>query len=64
MARKLDKEFWNDLQARLDQVKENKIEYAKQEVEKAWDKTRSSKPEDFQSSPITGLASQQLERRS
>ena len=56
VARKLDKEFWNDLQARLDQVKENKIEYAKQEVEKAWDKTRSSKPEDFQSSPATGIS--------
>ena len=56
VARKLDKEFWNDLQARLDQVKENKIEYAKQEVEKAWDKTRSSKPEDFQSSPTTGIS--------
>ncbi|MBB00682.1 MAG: 2-oxoglutarate dehydrogenase E1 component [Saprospirales bacterium] len=56
VARRLDKEFWDDLQARLDQVKENKVEYAKQEVEKAWDKTRSSKPEDFQSSPKTGIS--------
>ena len=56
VARKLDKEFWNDLQARLDQVKENKVEYAKQEVEKAWDKTRTSNPEDFQSSPKTGIS--------
>jgi 2-oxoglutarate dehydrogenase E1 component len=55
LADKLDQEFWNELQDRLDMVKEKAIEYKPQPPELAWAKLRSSTHEDFQTSPKTAI---------
>ena len=48
MAKKIDQEFWDILQAGLDAVKETPLPYTYQEPEKAWRKLRRSKgQEDF-----------------
>ncbi|MFT4969948.1 MAG: 2-oxoglutarate dehydrogenase E1 component [Chitinophagales bacterium] len=55
LAKKLDKEFWDQLQNRLDRVKENKAVYKPQPSELAWEKLRPSTTEDFQTSPKTAI---------
>ena len=56
LAKKLDQEFWDELQDRLDRVKENKAEYKPQPPELAWEKLRASTTEDFQTSPKTAIS--------
>jgi 2-oxoglutarate dehydrogenase E1 component len=63
LGQDLEKSFWDNLQARLDLVKQKPLSYEYQEPEMAWrslDKT--NKPEDFEQSPITGIDSKQLEQ--
>ncbi|MEM6697674.1 MAG: 2-oxoglutarate dehydrogenase E1 component [Bacteroidota bacterium] len=54
-ADRLEKEFWDNLQQRLDNVKENPLPYEFQEPELAWQALRKSEPEDFEQSPDTGI---------
>lgn len=55
-AEKLEKEFWNDLQARLDMVKEKPLPYTYQPPEESWRRLRKNiTPADFESSPATGV---------
>jgi 2-oxoglutarate dehydrogenase E1 component len=61
-AKKLEKEFWDTLQARLDAVKEKALPYKKQKNEEAWQKLRFSKNEDFQKSPDTAITKKQVEQ--
>ena len=56
MAQKLEKEFWNDLQARLDLVKQSPLPYKKQPTELAWEKLRPATGKDFESSPVTAIS--------
>lgn len=56
LAKKLDKEFWDELQDRLDMVKENKAKYKPQPPEIAWQKLRTATIEDFQTSPKTAIS--------
>ncbi len=63
LAENLEKGFWNDLQARLDSVKQKPLPYVYQEPEQQWRslrKTRDAK--DFQYSPETGIDKKQLDR--
>ncbi len=55
LAKEMDKSFWKQLQDRLDFVKQNPLPYTYQEPELAWKKLRKSTPEDFESSPATGV---------
>ena len=55
LAKKMDKEFWAELQDRLDRVKENAVVYKPQPPELAWKKLRSSTVEDFHISPKTSI---------
>lgn len=56
MAENMEKTFWSDLQARLDNVKEKPLPYEYQEPEQAWRKLRkTTDPKDFESSPSTGI---------
>lgn len=56
MAENMEKAFWADLQDRLEEVKEHPLPYVYQEPELAWKKLyRTSNPEDFISSPATGI---------
>ncbi len=56
LAKGMEKEFWNNLQARLDLVKEKPLPYSHQEPELAWRQLKKvTKPEDYAESPITGI---------
>jgi 2-oxoglutarate dehydrogenase E1 component len=63
MAKALDKEFWQKLQDRLDEVKENPLPYKYQKPEMAW-KSLKRKPsvEDFEVSPNTGVRKETLQK--
>ena len=55
LAKKMDKEFWDELQARLDNVKEKPIPYTFQKPELAWSKMDKATEKDFEKSPITAV---------
>ncbi|WP_224996780.1 2-oxoglutarate dehydrogenase E1 component [Cesiribacter sp. SM1] len=55
LAQKMDDEFRQLLQDRLDMVKQKPLPYQYQELEQAWHNLRRSKPEDFDQSPETGV---------
>lgn len=56
MAKRMEKEFWDELQARLDSVKQNPLPYKVQPNELAWKKLRKATSEDFKKSPDTAIA--------
>lgn len=62
IAKEMEERFWNDLQARLDEVKEKPLPYELQQSEKAWQELRHSKPEDFDQSPKTAITKTQLNK--
>ncbi len=56
MAANLEKEFWADLQARQDRVKQKALPYEFQPPEQEWQNMRNTTDhEDFTSSPSTGI---------
>lgn len=55
IAKRLEKEFWDDLQARLDSVKQQPLPYKKQPNELAWEKMKRATGEDFLKSPDTSI---------
>lgn len=55
MAQRLEKEFWAELQARLDAVKENPPPYQPQPTEVAWQRLRIASGKDFEKSPTTAI---------
>ena len=62
MAKRLEKEFWAELQARLDAVKENPPPYQLQPTEVAWQRLRSALPADFLKSPDTAISKENLQK--
>lgn len=63
LADKLDKSFWDDLQARLDMVKEKRLPYEYQEPEQAWRLLKKqTTQEDFEHSPATGISSEAADK--
>lgn len=63
MAESLEQNFWDDLQARLDSVKQKPLPYVYQEPEQQWRSLRKTKDaKDFQQSPSTGIDKKQLEK--
>ena len=62
MAQRLEKEFWADLQAKLDAIKENPPPYQPQPTELAWQKLRSALPADFLKSPITAISEENKQK--
>ncbi len=56
LADELEQSFWQDLQDRLNEVKENPLPYTRQSPEEAWQKLkRQTTAEDFVESPETGI---------
>lgn len=56
LAEKMEKEFWDQLQARLDNVKQKKLPYEYQESEQAWRALKKiTEPADYEVSPETGI---------
>lgn len=54
-AKKMDDDFYQMLQDRLDEVKQKPLPYEYQAPEKAWQKLRRSEAKDFEKSPKTAI---------
>lgn len=55
LAKDMEKQFWNDLQLRLDEIKQNPLPYNFQKPELWWNELRKANPEDFDQSPVTAI---------
>ncbi len=55
LADEMDKNFRNQLQDRLNEVKQKPLPYKPQKIEEEWHKLRRATPEDFDQSPETGV---------
>ncbi|MGF7232255.1 2-oxoglutarate dehydrogenase E1 component [Arachidicoccus sp.] len=55
LAKEMETKFWNDLQARFDEVRQKPLPYKLQAPEEWWQRLRSSTPEDFEKSPTTAI---------
>ena len=63
MAKEMETTFWDNLQARLDEVKEKPLPYKHQEPELAWKALKKvTKPEDYAESPITGVSRSRVDK--
>ncbi len=56
LALEMEKKFWDDLQERLDEVKQNPLPYHYQQPEIDWKSLRSSMATDFDESPDTAIS--------
>ncbi len=64
LADEMEQRFWQDLQNRLDGLKQKPLDYEYQEPEQAWRQLKRAadvKPLDFDHSPATGVARSTLE---
>jgi 2-oxoglutarate dehydrogenase E1 component len=62
LVAKMDAEFRNMLQDRLNMVKQTPLPYAYQKMDAEWEQLRRSKTEDFESSPETGISLETIEQ--
>ncbi|MGN6508105.1 MAG: 2-oxoglutarate dehydrogenase E1 component [Chitinophaga sp.] len=62
LATEMEKAFWADLQARLDDVKQHPLPYKYQTPDLWWKELRKSKPEDFVTSPATAISKTELDQ--
>jgi 2-oxoglutarate dehydrogenase E1 component len=62
MAVEMEKKFWDDLQERLDNVKQNPLPYHFQPPEIAWQQLRKAESQDFESSPDTSIYIENFEK--
>jgi 2-oxoglutarate dehydrogenase E1 component len=56
MAKDMEKDFWSQLQERLDDVKQNPLPYTYQKPEEWWKSLRRAKADDFDASPVTAIS--------
>lgn len=62
LADEMDKSFRNQLQDRLNEVKQKPLPYKPQKIEEEWEKMERAKPEDFDKSPSTGIKAALVEK--
>ena len=62
VAKQMDREFRDTLQARLDMVKQKPLPYKYQPLENEWRNLRRSTADDFGQSPDTGISPDTVER--
>lgn len=62
LADEMDSKFRNQLQDRLNEVKQKTLPYKLQEREEEWQSLRKSKPEDFDQSPDTSVTKELVEK--
>ena len=60
LAKDMEKQFWSDLQERLDEVKQNPLPYTYQQPELWWKSLRHATEDDFDQSPITGISDERF----
>ena len=61
-AKQIDKEFKQQLQDRLNDVKQNPLEYKPQKIEEEWHHLRKSTLKDFEKSPETAISQEMVEQ--
>ncbi|MFM2439296.1 MAG: hypothetical protein RLZ16_293 [Bacteroidota bacterium] len=59
LAKEMEKKFWSDLQARLDEIKQNPLPYKYQAPDLAWKAMRKATTDDFHESPSTAIEASQ-----
>jgi 2-oxoglutarate dehydrogenase E1 component len=62
LAKQMENKFWNDLQVRLDEVKQKPLPYTYRPPELGWKSLRKATPDDFIPSPETGIAEEEVRR--
>ncbi|MBT1704275.1 2-oxoglutarate dehydrogenase E1 component [Chryseosolibacter indicus] len=62
LADEMDKSFRNQLQDRLNEVKQKPLPYKPQKIEAEWEKLRRATPEDFDQSPDTSIKQPVIEK--
>jgi 2-oxoglutarate dehydrogenase E1 component len=62
LAKNMEKQFWSDLQERLDEVKQNPLPYKYQQPEIWWKSLRKATEEDFEQSPVTAISESEFKR--
>lgn len=60
LAKEMEKSFWNDLQKRLDEVKQSPLPYTYQKPELWWQQLRKANSSDFEQSPETAVGEQEF----
>ncbi|MET0393113.1 MAG: 2-oxoglutarate dehydrogenase E1 component [Chitinophagaceae bacterium] len=61
LAKDMEKQFWSDLQERLDEVKQKPLPYHYQQPEIWWRNLRKATEDDFDRSPVTAITEQQFQ---
>lgn len=61
LAKSMEAKFWQDLQARLDGVKQNPLPYHYQQPEQWWRSLRRANHDDFDQSPVTAITAEQFQ---
>ncbi len=56
LAKEMEQKFWEDLQERLDEIKQNPLPYKFQQPELWWQSLRRANADDFDESPITAIS--------
>ena len=62
LAKDMEKKFWNDLQERLDDIKQKPLPYKYQQPEIWWRNLRRATPADFDKSPVTAISESDLKK--
>src|SRR5688572_23982198 len=62
LADEMDKNFRNQLQDRLNEVKQKPLPYKPQKIEEEWEQLRKAKPEDFDQSPKTSISQAAIDK--
>ncbi len=62
LADEMDKNFRNQLQDRLNEVKQKPLPYKPQKIEEEWEQLRKAKPEDFDKSPVTAISQELIDK--
>ncbi|MFB6455043.1 2-oxoglutarate dehydrogenase E1 component [Chitinophaga sp. Hz27] len=62
LAKDMEKVFWDELQARLDEVKQHPLPYVNQKPEEWWLALRKATPQDFDQSPVTAINEDEFKR--
>jgi 2-oxoglutarate dehydrogenase E1 component len=62
LATEMEEKYWKDLQERLDELKQNPLPYSYQKPELWWQSLRKASLTDFDSSPVTAISKEKIEK--
>src|SRR5690242_8990924 len=62
LAKEMEEKYWKDLQERLDELKQHPLPYSYQKPEMWWQSLRKATLTDFDSSPVTAISTEKIEK--